>query len=191
SVEDILLRECYAAFTESEYKIPGEHFYLIFGPDEEYETTKPVARFFYKQGYTIFTEVPIGKSRADLVAYNRGGEPQLIAVELKTKVVQLKKCFAQLMDYQTGADAVYLATTPGCVIKYLAADRDEINPQALEEELHKCGAGLIILDGATGGCDVVVQAPASSGPRSKTREWLTQRCEEIMSDEVPLFPWTD
>ncbi len=191
SVEDILMCECYQAFTNSEFKVPGDHFAMVFGPVEESETAKPVARYFYGQGYTIFTEVPIGKSRADLVAYNREGEPQLIAVELKTKVVQLKKCFAQLMDYETGADQVYLATTPGCVIKYLTADVDEVNPHALEEELRRCGAGLLILDGATGGCSIAVQAPASPGLRSKTREWLAQRCEEIMSEEIPMFPWSD
>lgn len=190
SIDDVLICECYIAFTDDRYKIPGEHFDLIFGPVEEQEMTEPVARFFYKQGYTIFTEVPIGKSRADIVAYNRTGEPRLIAVELKVKVVQLKKCFAQLMDYQKGADTVYLATTPGCVVKYLSADVDEINPRALEEELSRCGAGLVILDGSTGGCQVIMPPPKGE-PRPETRDWLARRCDEIVSEAVPMIPWRD
>ncbi len=191
SVEDILMCECYQAFTNGDFKIPGDHFEIVFGPTDEHETTRPVARYFHGQGYTVFAEVPIGKSRADLIAYKREDKSFLVAVELKTKVAQLKKCFAQLMDYGTVADEVYLATTPGCVIKYLTADIDEINPHALEEELHKCGAGLLILDGGADRCSMVVEAPASRGLRSKTRDWLDQRCEAIISEEVPIFPWSD
>lgn len=191
SPEDILVWECYETFTTGRYRIPAEHFELLFGPDEEHEITKPFARALYRLGYSIFLEVPIGKSRADIVAYKTEGECRILALELKTKVVQLKKCFAQLMDYQTGVDEVYLGTTPGAIIKYLTADVDEVDPRMLEQELRKCGAGLMVFDFATGECKTVMKPPGLGRPRKDTRDWLLQRCEEILKQEVPMFGWTE
>ena len=68
SIEDILICECYVAFTKEEFKIPGKQFDLVFGPTEEADITESVAKVFHDQGYKILLEVPIGKSRADIIA---------------------------------------------------------------------------------------------------------------------------
>lgn len=187
STDDILVCECYDAITDDKNRVPIEHCVTLFGPVDEDEISLPFGRFFYKQGYSIFIEVPIGKSRADLVAYK---PDRLIAVELKTRTDQLKKCFAQLMDYQTGADQVYLGTVPGTIVDYLRADIDEINPRMLEEELSKFGAGLIVFDHDTDQCEIVME-PGAGRPRKDTRDWLMRQCEDILKQVVPMFQWTD
>jgi len=95
------------------------------------------------------------------------------------------------MDYQTGVDAVYLATTPGCAVKYLSANIDVINARALEDELRRIGAGLIVLDDEGEVCRVIMPPSASAQPRPETRDFLIRRAEEILAVAVPMIRWSD
>ena len=185
--DSILICQCYRALADK--KPAKKVFDAIFGPDDEVEIKEPVARFCYRQGLTIFVEVPIGKSKADIIGYRRTGKVRLIAVELKTRTEELKKCFAQLMDYQSGVDRAFLATTPGAIVKYLCADKEEIDPRALDEELRKCGAGLIVVDHRADVCTVVKQPPVGQ-PSQETRESLIRGCDKILEQWVPIAPWS-
>ncbi len=71
---------------------------------KEYKLSDPVKEYFEKQGYTVYTEIPIAGSKIDLVA--RKGN-YLVGVELKTNLT--RQLFHQCLRHQCNCDIIYAA----------------------------------------------------------------------------------
>jgi len=101
----------------------------------EIELFKPVSDYFISQGYTIRREVRIGYCRADLIACKQN---EVIAVELKLR--DRKKAIVQALNYQIGADYVYLAFPLQHSLTVL---------RKAEHQLKKQGIGLLVVNEKT------------------------------------------
>jgi len=131
----------------------------IFGhADEEWKIKKPVEDYFKTQGFDVFSEIPIGRSRADLVLRKQNVfGTSLVAIELKTHSNEMKRALDQLTDYSKVVDRVYLATTSVCILKYQEGSGEKITDIRLLEKLESIGSGLILVDLSSSGKECSIQ----------------------------------
>lgn len=156
TVKDVVVLNAW----DRESKISDTEIKRVLGDvQKEIKLKLPVARYFSKQGYDIFEEVPIGKSRADLLAFRSS---ETVAIEVKSKMEALKIALEQLPDYRMGVNKCYLGTTSACIIEYITKFDDPINSEILEGKLRSIGVGFIIID-YTAGLVHKIFAPSYSG----------------------------
>ena len=115
----------------------------------------PVTAWLRGKDMHVFDEVPMGTCRADLFGYKKGGffsSSELIAVELKNDVGQLRRGLDQMTSYGDYAHKVYLACTPFLAANYLAthaggAKVKRWDGDVLNRKLGQIGAGLLLVEG--------------------------------------------
>ena len=125
----------------------------------ELELIKPVSDYFKHQGYHIREEVRIGFCRADLVAFK---DNKTTAVELK--LTDRKKAIVQALNYQIGADYVYLVFPLQKSYNVLRKS---------EHELRKHGIGLLVVNEASCKVSEVIK------PNNSQRKFTSICLDEI------------
>jgi hypothetical protein len=127
--------------------LPAREKHRIFGHVESEEKLKtPVVNYLKEQHYRVVEEVRIGKSTADLVGCRDlliGKD--IVAIELKTDPIQMRRFLDQTTDYQAGADWVYLGSTVYGLIGYLRSTRGS-NFDGLSRKLRHNDVGLLLID---------------------------------------------
>jgi hypothetical protein len=121
--------------------------------NKEAELLRPVATWFKSKGFDVYAEVPAGRHRIDLVAINPGGifkRPQLIAVELKNSLSQMKRGLDQMTTFGQYATEVYLACTPAMAAEYLDTHArvpgvKHWDATVLQDKLEAFGFGLLLV----------------------------------------------
>lgn len=71
---------------------------------KEYKLSDPVREYFEKQGYKVYTEIPIAGSQIDIIAIKNSF---IIAVELKTTLSRQLIC--QCIRHQKDCNVIYAA----------------------------------------------------------------------------------
>ncbi|GAB5546204.1 MAG: hypothetical protein SangKO_059640 [Sandaracinaceae bacterium] len=137
-------------------KAKAEEKAKVFCPvKREEDLRKPVRKWLAKQKLAAHDEVPMGQSRVDLAGHKLGsffgGPEQIVAVELKNQLSQLKRGLDQMTNYSDYAHEVYLACTPALAASYLrghfnAKDVGRWDPDALNRKLSKFGIGLLLVE---------------------------------------------
>lgn len=115
----------------------------------------PVTAWLRAKDMHVFDEVPMGSNRTDLLGRKKGGwftSSELIAVELKDDLNQLKRGLDQMASYGDYSHKVYLACTPFLAADYLAAHVAGVkvkrwDPQVLDRKLDQIGSGLLLVEG--------------------------------------------
>jgi hypothetical protein len=115
----------------------------------------PVAAWLKGRNLPAFDEVPTGSNRVDLLGYRKGGwlsSTEVIAVELKNDLAQMKRGLDQMTTYGEYAHKVYLAITPFLAATYLdqhseASKVRHWDAGVLDRKLEQFGFGLLLVDG--------------------------------------------
>ncbi len=115
----------------------------------------PVTAWLRAKNLHVFDEVPMGSCRTDLLGYSKGGwltSSELIAVELKDDLNQLKRGLDQMASYGDYAHKVYLACTPFLAAEYLWAHAGGVkvkhwDAHVLDRKLEQIGSGLLLVEG--------------------------------------------
>ena len=146
SVLDVILSAAYRSFT------PTVKREVFGGVQKESELLPIVANDYVKEGYKkLFTEVPMGKSIADLLAIKKGllGR-KMVAVELKARGEEVKRLYDQVTDYRRYVDKVVVAITPECAIEYTLKYSEGADPDILKDKLDKLDVELMMVDATSG-----------------------------------------
>jgi len=115
----------------------------------------PVSAWLRAKDLHVFDEVPMGSSRTDLLGYKKGNwlsSSELIAVELKDDLAQLKRGLDQMASYGDYAHKVYLACTPFLAADFLSGHANGVkvkrwDAKVLDRKLEQIGAGLLLVEG--------------------------------------------
>jgi hypothetical protein len=115
----------------------------------------PISAWLRAKDLHVFDEVPMGSSRTDLLGYKKGSwfsSSELIAVELKDDLNQLKRGLDQMASYGDYAHKVYLACTPYLGADFLSSHAAGVkvkrwDAQVLDRKLEQVGSGLLLVEG--------------------------------------------
>lgn len=128
----------------------------LFCVEREESLAAPVTEWLRQKGLSVVPEVPLGMNRVDLLGYKDTfwSGKQVVAVELKNDLQQLKRGVDQMTTYADYAQKVYLACTPDLAASYLAANASAEHVPAwdgavLARKLQKLSVGLLLVEGAT------------------------------------------
>jgi len=133
----------------------------------EYKLSDPVREYFEKQGYAVYTEIPIAGSKIDLVA--RKGN-FLIGIELKTSLT--RQLIHQCIRHQCNCDIFYAAVP--------------VNPISKNIDIcKKYSIGIIRISDET---EIIVEA----NQRFKPLDWKHKRmlnfCDTILPGGLGGLP---
>lgn len=115
----------------------------------------PAIRWLKDQGYDdVYTEVPMGTKRADVVGYKKGrwfSSEVLVSVELKNEASQLKRALDQLVVFREYSHFVYLACTPFVAAEEVqrhanAKGVKHWDPYVFNSKLESTGFGLLLVE---------------------------------------------
>lgn len=127
----------------------------LFPVEREEHLAAPVTEWLKQKGLSVVPEVPLGMNRVDLLGYKDGfwSGKQVVAVELKNDLQQLKRGVDQMTTYADYAQKVYLACTPDLAASYLAANASAEHVPAwdgavLARKLQKLSVGLLLVEGS-------------------------------------------
>lgn len=162
---------------------------VIFGAvKKENDLLKPAGQWLRAKDLKVYDEVPMGTKRVDLAGYKEGGwfsSDQIISIELKNDIEQLKRGLDQMTTFADYSSEVYMACTPAMAATYLDKHAEARNvrhwePEVLNDKLRKFGFGLLLIDGK----DAQVALPAKQlSPSSKNiKETIEQ-----MKNQRPLL----
>jgi hypothetical protein len=153
SPEDVVA----AALWRSRLVNPLAAFDVFCSVRREDDLVEPVRNWLEADGFDAFTEVAMGRCRADVVGHRKAGlfglRPQrVIAVELKNDLGQLRRGLDQMVTYNDYAHEVYLACTPALAIQYLDSHANaravqHWDSEVLDRKLEKFGLGLLLVEG--------------------------------------------
>ena len=134
---------------------------------KEYKLSDPVREYFEKQGYAVYTEIPIAGSKIDLVA--RKGN-FLIGIELKTSLT--RQLIHQCIRHQCNCDIFYAAVP--------------VNPISKNIDIcKKYSIGIIRISDET---EIIVEA----NQRFKPLDWKHKRmlnfCDTILPGGLGGLP---
>lgn len=128
---------------------------IAFGAvKKEADLLRPVVDWLANQdGFTVFKEIPMGRSKVDVFGYRTGGffrSDVAIAAELKNDIEQLKRGLDQMTTFCEYAHRVYMACTPLMAAEYLKKHVEartvvHWDPDLLNNKLRKVGLGLLIV----------------------------------------------
>ncbi len=134
---------------------------------KEYKLSDPVREYFEKQGYVVYSEIPIAGSKIDLVA--RKGN-FLIGIELKTSLT--RQLIHQCIRHQCNCDIFYVAVP--------------VNPISKNIDIcKKYSIGIIRISDET---EIIIEA----NQRFKPLEWKHKRilnfCDTILPGGLGGLP---
>jgi len=145
----------------AESKLAAQHKATVFpSARREAELTGPVVNWLRTKCDSVYEEVPMGTSRADVVGYRPPFSifgapltvPTVVTVELKNQLGQLTRGLDQMTTYRDYSTSVYLACTPRLAVDYLKKHANSPGirrwePDALEHKLKSFGFGLLLIEG--------------------------------------------
>jgi hypothetical protein len=154
---------------------------------KESELAAPAAAWLKQKNLKVYAEVPTGTKRPDLLGYRAGGfwgTDQIVAVELKNEVAQLKRGLDQMTTFGEYAHQVYLACTPAMAADYLARHANaptvkHWDARLLENKLKEFGIGLLLVS--------VNEVAEVIGPRSRNpRAEKVKEVAEVLRGRTEL-----
>ncbi len=121
----------------------------------EHDLLDPVAAWLVGKGLSAHDEVRVGNNRVDVVGHRPTGVfrgEEVVAVELKNSLTQLRRGMDQLATYAQYAHEIWLACTPELASQYLhahgrASSVDRWDSKILDKKLQTIGCGLLLVEG--------------------------------------------
>jgi hypothetical protein len=158
---------------------------VSYRPKRDAELEKPVASWLVNRGVRVYSEVPTGTKRADMIGYKKGGvlsTAHVVIVELKNSIDQLKRALDQMTTFGEYAHEVYLGCSSAMAAEYVtkhasANGVEQWDPEVLNNKLRSFGFGLLLVSGETHVDELL--APKGRVPqRAKARE-LGNRVDQM------------
>jgi hypothetical protein len=137
-------------------QLPDRHVFKLFcNVKNERALLAPVSAWLNAKDLPAFDEVPMGTNRVDVLGYRKGGwlsSTEIVAVELKDDLNQMKRGLDQMTTYGEYAHKVYLAITPYLAAMYLDqhAEASKVchwDAGVLDRKLEQFGFGLLLVEG--------------------------------------------
>jgi hypothetical protein len=142
---------------------------LFFNAKNERALLAPVSAWLRSKDLHVFEEVPMGACRVDVLGYRQrsfgerflrgglmgaglGATSELVAIELKDDLAQMKRGLDQMATYGEYAHKVYLACTPFLAANFLDQHSEGVkvkhwDPDMLNRKLEQVGVGLLLVEG--------------------------------------------
>jgi hypothetical protein len=133
-------------------KVANEFFFDV---NKESALLQPVIQWLRSQGYDVYTEIPLGTKRVDVLGHKKSllfGN-KLIAAELKNEMRELGRALDQMTTFQQYAQLTYLACPPALAAEYLEKHADgrgvkSYDSTVFKKKLESFGFGLLLVEGS-------------------------------------------
>lgn len=134
---------------------------------KEYKLSDPVREYFEKQGYDVYTEIPIAGSQIDIIAIKN---KFIIAVELKTSLT--RQLIHQCIRHQKDCNMIYAAVP--------------VNPSSENIRIcNKCSIGIIKV---TDHVEIIVEPNERFRHSEDKHTRMLNYCDTILSGGLGGLP---